>query len=519
MSRERRKGFFAVAMVAVLFGVIASWIWADSISTSRQQDRDNLDLFLDASSAGWAEVTNQFFIVPEVAAQTVGALSVQMEAPGEQLALLAETIRQRPNLDSAYIGYPDGRFYFVARSDEGAPGGFRTRMISFEDDERHLELTWTDAALAVVRSETDPNDTYDPHARPWYEPIAEGVDRNWTDPYLFASSQQQGITHSSAVRTSAGELVAVVGIDIRLSQVNEFLEELSPRDNGSALVIDATGGIIAESSMNLESLARTGVVSGSTMSQSEDLLRLVTEFAQGDGDSLRGRSDDGLSTTIVRFAGASDEWYLAVRAVDADFLDNETASNAFATFAVGVTVAAAVAALGFAGLQYLAGLKKDAEIDELTGVYNRRAVKRELRNLLSGSKRSVHVAIIDLDDFKSINDVHGHAAGDKVLVTLSSRMQEFGERFDVAVGRLGGDEFVIFGNEGTPDWADLNSRLAVPVDIGGQPQTVTASIGVAQSDVTEGEEIEELFRAADHLLFDAKRRGGNHYRTTEITSA
>lgn len=509
----------AVALLALAFGVFAGWVWADGISTSRAEDRDDLDIFLDASSAGWAEVTSQFFLVPEVAAQTVGALSVQMETPSDQLALLAETIRQRPNLDSAFIGYPDGQFYFVARSDEGAPGGFRTRVISINDGVRQVELAWTDASLAVVRSQVDPNDTYDPRARPWYQPITDGKERNWTDPYVFASSQQPGITHSTAVRTSSGDLAAVVGIDIRLSQVNDFLNQLSPGTSGAALMVADTGLVIAESSMDILDI-ETQDDSGSLMlSPSSELLTLVGDLANSDNETLRGRSEDGLRTTIVRAAGARDEWYLAVRAVDEDFLDDDSASNAFETFAVGVTVAAAVAALGFGVFGYLAGLKKDAEIDELTGVYNRRAVKRELRSLLSRSKEAVHVAFVDVDNFKPINDMHGHAAGDKVLDTLSSRMSEFGALFGLKVGRLGGDEFVLFGDGDAPDWAALNDRLAVPIDLGEQKLVVTASIGIANSCATQGTEVEDLFRAADRLLFDAKRRGGNQYQAAGITAA
>lgn len=508
----------AVALVAIFCGVLAGWLWAESISTSRGEDRDDLDLFLDASSAGWAEVTNQFFLVPEVAAQTAGALSLQMDSSEDQLALLAETIRQRPNLDSAYIGYPDGQFYFVARSDAGAPGGFRTRVITIVDGVRQVELTWTDAALDVVSAESDPDDTYDPRARPWYLPIDDGEDRNWTAPYVFASSQQPGITHSRAVRSATGEITAVVGIDIRLSQVNGFLEELSPGENGSALVIDETGLVIAESSMDIIDLAPTDGSGTVNLSQSSDLAQLVREFVDSDNDTVRGRSDDGFRTTIVRAAGARDEWYLAVSALDDDFLTDETASNAFETFAVGVTVAAAFAALGYAMQRYLVGLKSDAEIDDLTGVYNRRAVKRDLRNLLSRAKRSVHVAIVDLDNFKSINDDHGHAAGDRVLVVLSSRMNEFGAIADVTVGRLGGDEFVIFGEGDSPDWSLLNEQLAVPIDLGDQQFVVTASIGVAESSALPDEEIEDLFRAADHLLFDAKRLGGNQHRVAKVVS-
>ena len=442
-----------------------------------------------------------------------------MQVPDEQLTLLTETIRLRPNLDSAYIGYPDGSFYFVAQSDEEAAGGFRTRTISFDGDERTVELTWTDSALRVLRSEVDPSDNYDPRERPWYQPIRSGVDRNWTAPYVFASSQSPGITHSRAVRSADGELQAVVGIDIRLQRVNEFLEELSPGDNGTALVVDDTGQIIAESSMDIADLApetqATGVVA---LSQSSELLGLVNEFADAESETLRARSVDGLRTTIVRPAGARDEWYLAVRALDEDFLNDDRASNAFETFAVGVTVAAAIAAAGYALLRYMSGLRQEAEMDELTNVYNRRAVKRDLRAMLARDRGALHLAIIDLDNFKSINDVFGHAAGDQVLSSVAERMLAFAEASRLQVGRLGGDEFVAYGEGSPPDWAVLNASIAAPIQAGEHEFVVTASIGVADARLTTGDEVEDLFRAADHLLFDAKRQGGNQFKAATPTN-
>ena len=513
MSRGSRKGVSVVAIIAVFFGLVAAWVWNDSIADGKQADRDDLDLFLDASSAGWAEVTSQFFTVPEIAAQTIGALADQMETPEEQLALLAETIRRQPNIDSAYIGYPDGSFFFVGRSDEEVPGGFRTRMISIKDGERSVELGWTDGSLRTIRAESDPTDDYDPRLRPWYEPVAAGEERFWTAPYVFSSSQQPGITHSMAVRGGDGSVRAVVGIDIRLSAVNEFLEELSPGDNGIALVINERGQIIAESSMDVGDLVLEETGGPLTLFESPELLRLVDKLGQDDSNTVLERSADGLRTTVVRQAGSSERWYVAVRASDADFINSETASNAFEVFAVAVTVAAAIATLGLAVLRYLGGLKQDAEIDELTGIYNRRAVKRALAAALENSSEPTHVGIIDLDNFKGINDEHGHQIGDRVLAIVADRLQQFAGEYSATPGRLGGDEFVVIVGGDEPDWSQLNARLSKPVWVGELKLVVTASIGATSSTGPGSSDIEAMLGAADHVLFDAKRHGGDNFRT------
>ncbi len=512
MSRGNRKGVTVVALIAVLFGILAAWAWSGNISANQREDRDDLELFLDASSAGWAEVTSQFFTVPEVAAQTIGALVGQMDGPEEQLALLAETIRRQPNLDAAYIGYPDGSFFFVARSDEFVPDGFRTRMISIDDDERSVELGWTDGNLKKIETKPDPLDVYDPRLRPWYEPLAQGEDRFWTPPYIFESSQQPGITHSTVVSGPDGELAAVVGIDMRLSAVNQFLEELSPGANGIALVVDGAGQIIAESSMDVGDVVVENSDGALALLESPELLGLVDQLDVADAGTALDRSSDGLRTTVVRRAGASEQWYVAVRALDEDFISEDTASDAFEVFAVAVTGAAAAAALGWGVLRYMGGLKSEAETDELTGIFNRRGVKRELQAMLHRSPESVHLAIIDLDDFKGVNDKHGHQVGDEVLTTIAARLEHFAALSGAAAGRLGGDEFVVVAEGAMPDWAWLNTRLAEPVVVGDRELAVTASIGVTQSTQGAADEIETLLGAADHGLFDAKRQGGDSFR-------
>ena len=86
-----------------------------------------------------------------------------------------------------------------------------------------------------------------------------------------------------------------------------------------------------------------------------------------------------------------------------------------------------------------------AEIDSLTGVCNRTAFDRKLTEALAAvqhSSETVKVLLIDLDDFKAVNDTLGHAAGDALLIEFASRLNQVVRPQDV-VGRLGGDEFAL----------------------------------------------------------------------------
>ena len=121
------------------------------------------------------------------------------------------------------------------------------------------------------------------------------------------------------------------------------------------------------------------------------------------------------------------------------------------------------------------------------------------------------VIMIDLDKFKQVNDVHGHAAGDLVLIAASERVQNVLDESD-AVGRYGGEEFLIVAPKAPEDLAALAERVraaiaAEPVPSGAALLTVTASLGYAS--YCPKVDAETLLRAADEALYRAKHQGRN----------
>ena len=130
--------------------------------------------------------------------------------------------------------------------------------------------------------------------------------------------------------------------------------------------------------------------------------------------------------------------------------------------------------------------------------------------------------MIDLDHFKQINDSHGHAVGDKVLIELGRLIQATLRETDVA-GRYGGEEFVIVLPHTDAGGALIfGERLrqliaAMPVDIGeGRTLTVTCSIGISQMMITETPQPEQALAHADAALYRAKREGRNRVEMAEL---
>jgi two-component system, cell cycle response regulator len=158
--------------------------------------------------------------------------------------------------------------------------------------------------------------------------------------------------------------------------------------------------------------------------------------------------------------------------------------------------------------------------DPLTRLYNRRFLFTQLAALVSGARRHgrpMAAAMIDLDAFKSVNDRHGHEAGDRVLIAAADALRRSLRAEDV-LGRLGGEEFlVLLPDADEESAASAAARLRVAVAGARGPVRVTASVGWAV--LADDENPDDLVRRADEALYAAKSEGGNRVRGSLKPSA
>lgn len=159
-------------------------------------------------------------------------------------------------------------------------------------------------------------------------------------------------------------------------------------------------------------------------------------------------------------------------------------------------------------------------IDPLTQLANRRLILRHMEKTLSSAIRhKVYGAVmmLDLDDFKPINDLHGHEAGDAMLIEIANRLLSVTRTEDI-VGRLGGDEFiVIMGDLNTDKQAALDRAELIadrlihtinkPLGFDGKQLEVSASIGIRFLDYEKSASIDQLFSDADSAMYLAKEKG------------
>lgn len=162
-------------------------------------------------------------------------------------------------------------------------------------------------------------------------------------------------------------------------------------------------------------------------------------------------------------------------------------------------------------------LKYLAFNDPLTGVGNRELALERLKHaMLQVPRRGTHLALIfiDLDNFKQINDVFGHAAGDAVLCEVANRLKQTLRAADT-VARLGGDEFLLIAEDlsGRAEAQEAIERIAQallrPHSINGKDFAIDASIGLALFPDDAGD-TDALMRIADEAMYRAKRSHHGH---------
>lgn len=152
-------------------------------------------------------------------------------------------------------------------------------------------------------------------------------------------------------------------------------------------------------------------------------------------------------------------------------------------------------------------------MDPLTGLYNHGGIKSEIHNAIDDHEKDgepVSLMMIDLDNFKNINDTFGHSAGDATLKTLSDVLKKSVEGKNACVGRWGGEEFVTvlsgYSGDETYSFAERLRKTIAEEDFG-EVGHITCSVGVSQ--LNSDDSFEDLFDRMDKAMYSSKKAGKN----------
>ena len=284
------------------------------------------------------------------------------------------------------------------------------------------------------------------------------------------------------VQTNGGPLLLAVGRDIserraaekRLRALREMGEQALAGANPQALAVEAVDLIC--SALPAKG-AEVRLAGGSAFAASGSATTPAMRLSIGGGDEL----------VLHAERPPSDEEMGFLRAV------------------------AQILATALTRLEGEERMRHEAVHDPLTGLANRTLLRDHLEQALARSERAGSrsgLLFVDLDNFKQVNDAHGHAVGDAVLVEVGHRLRSAVRPFDT-VARLGGDEFVVLCEQVDEESAialgrRLQAAIGLPLSTGGDTHELSASIGIALG-ITNPD---ALLDNADSALYRAKANGG-----------
>ena len=456
-----------------------------------------------------------------------------------------------------YFGGEDGRFVGVNRVNKDfvelylrEPGAKRRQVyaVSAPGDRGRL-----------LRS-----DGYDPRMRPWYESAARQKRLIWSAVYNDFTSREPTVTLAKPVRRADNRLAGVLATDVTLKTMTDFLRTLKVSDNGIAFVVDGNGFMVATSGSELPFKMTKGVPERMHIDEMRTPLIREAYAKVLEWKKWKEDADTSLSSEFLVPSGAIEiaaselgrkygiDWVTVVVVPRSDFMGGVTRSFIQGAFIATFCVMAALM-LGLSILnRVLTDIRKltlaaqkigDGEplpmlnirrrdeigqlamtfsemehnlrIDKLTAVFNRASLIAQIgflrRQLAQKSveRPSFALLFVDLDHFKAINDHYGHGAGDKVLVTVATRLKESVRVTDV-VARYGGDEFVVLlkgvtnADDVTATENKIREIVEQPVQLDHGVVRVGVSIGWAMFP-EDGEDVDALLKIADQRMFDTKK--------------
>jgi C4-dicarboxylate-specific signal transduction histidine kinase len=320
----------ALSLAGLQFVAIIIVVSTSFVSSERAMLEHAAGLMADAGTNA-AEHTKRFLEpateISEQARRILNSGLISATDPDEMERYFFQLLRTEPQLAGINYGDEAGNFVYVMKSE--GPGPYRTKFIFIEDGRRTVEFIWRDENFAVVGRSSDPSDTYDARGRPWYVEASQLGSQIWTDPYIFFSSQQPGITVAAPIKDGAGQLLGVVGIDLDIADISVFLSDLTIGETGSAFILSDDGRVIAHPDpARIRMQNEDGTLGFIGINDfSDPIVRAAFEgfdaSALNSTQALRSEfefSGDRFMTLLLPIPGIDLPWNIAVFAPENDFI-------------------------------------------------------------------------------------------------------------------------------------------------------------------------------------------------------
>jgi diguanylate cyclase (GGDEF)-like protein len=374
-------------------------------------------------------------------------------------------LKNNPEMNGIYFASPEGDFLFVSRYSENLESEFidngiplfMTKTIAAEKPGKASFGLHFDSP-EKFKKVMDQDDNYNPLERPWYQEAVANKSLIWTEPYIFFTLKKPGITVAAPLYSENNVLIGVVGIDISLTMLSDFFENLKIYGSISAFMVSSVGNFVAAPSMasgsfDLDTL-RADEADDTRLALEKKAVSkyLSTKIKTGSSVFSDSFKHGGVSYT-VRYEpfklqdGA--EWIMTAYAPEDEFLatirtgENRNILIALLILAISLVIGWLLIRRAW---QPFERFFHDVITDQLTGLFNRRFLEnigsRMYIRLLRNQHEFISIAVIDLDFFKKVNIEFGKSIGNKILIAFADFLKKTLRPEDI-ITRYSGDTFVV----------------------------------------------------------------------------
>ncbi|MGL1890462.1 MAG: sensor domain-containing diguanylate cyclase [Spirochaetaceae bacterium] len=343
------------------------------------------------------------------------------------------------------------------------------------------------------------------HDKWYYTFIESGLDYDLDVDFDEADNNRLTIFINNRVKDFDGKLLGVAGIGITMENFSEFLSKQQEDYNRTIYLVDQNGVVQAHSDIKF--------VENENINSKEGIKSISKKLIDNTEPTIENYKLNGQSILVSSKYIDDVNWYLIVE-------QNETVAlkGAFntliRTLIVGILLLTVILLVILQVLNYFSKkLEVLAATDPLTSCYNRREFDTQLNKVLIMKKRNaapVSIIMIDIDNFKMINDANGHQFGDFVLTELTSLIKQIKRPNDILC-RLGGDEFAILLESNLYETKMLANRIRTDLSNKiiqtkkNKEYRVTLSMGVYEAGVDDTMEV--VINNSDKALYRAKESG------------
>lgn len=343
----------------------------------------------------------------------------------------------------------------------------------------------------------------DPHDGWFYDFLASGLTMRLEVDTNEAASNELTVFINYRVRDAASRIIGVTGVGLRMATLARLFNDYKRLHGKTVFMVDGKGVVQVHPDVSL--VRGTSLASIASPEVSEGVLS-----AKDTPADFEFKGKDGGVYLTSRYIPEID-WYIIVQQAEFDVMASAR-NNFIRTVAAGAVVTLAVLLVSLMTVnRYHRRLESFALVDPLTGLPNRLAFEQRFNmqhSLLGRGGEEFSLAVLDLNDFKRINDSYGHFVGDRILQEVGRLSGEVIREADM-FARWGGDEFMLLVMGGAASSHNVvqrfNERLAKTplVEVNGNLLCIQMSCGLTT--VLPSDTLDSAYLRADKAMYDAKR--------------